>query len=424
VSDRLALDGGQPVHPGEPIPLCQIVYGDEELQAIQEVLQSGALSGIATGAHQIADFEQEFAAWAGTRHAIACSSGTAAQHISMAAIGVGPGDEVIVPTLTFISTAYTPLLHNAIPIFADVDETVTLDPADVRRKVTARTRAIVPVHWFGHPAAMDELGQIAQEHNLRLVEDCAHANGTRYKGRPAGKLGDAACWSLQETKVMTALGEGGVLTTDDDELAARARMFRNHGEVPSAEAGAGGWHGRYQVMAIGNHYRPTEIQAAFAREQLRRVDGLWGTRKACSDFYDQALAGVPGLLLPQPRDYATLSYAYYPLRFQLGAFRQPLTRIAAAFLAEGVRTLAIGLDELCHVHPLFTEQRGRGDLRCPFQCPHYEGRHTLRYEAGMFPVAERIAQELLLIPLHPALTTRELEDVVEVVRKVAKAYGE
>jgi perosamine synthetase len=421
MTERLAIDGGSPVREGPPIPLVKATYGDEELNAILDVLDRGALSEITHGATKVRDFEKAFAEGVATKHAIACSSGTTAQHVSLATIEVGPGDEVIVPPLTFISTAYTVLLQNAVPIFADVDEgTITLDPAEVKKKITVRTKAIVPVHWFGHPAEMDEILEIAAEHDLKVIEDCAHANGTEYKGRKAGTIGDMACWSLQETKIITALGEGGVITTDDDELARKARIIRDHGKVKAPPTEEREWYGSYQVVTIGNHYRMTEIQAAFALAQSRKVEGFRQARKRCTEYLDSRLRGLDGLLWQERKDYVTLSYAYYPVRFDSETFEVPIDQISRAVLAEGVQTFAIGLDELCHVHPLFTEQRGRGAVQCPFKCPLYEGNVT--YEEGMFPKAERIAKEILLLPLYPELQEKDLQDIVRAVKKIVQAY--
>jgi len=406
MSEQLAIHGGPPVHVGLPIPLFKAVYGQEEMTAVQEVFQRGVFCAAYPAATQVRMLEEDFARWLGVKHALAFSSGTTAQHAALAAVGVGPGDEVIVPPLTFISTAYTVLLQRAVPIFADVDPgIIILDPADVRRKITPRTRAIVPVHWFGHPAEMDELTSIAREHNLAIIEDCAHANGTRYRGRPAGTFGAAACWSLQESKMITSAGEGGMLTTNDDAVAVVARSMRNHGRSPSP-ALQGGETGRlvsaYRVTTLGNNYRMTEIQAAFARVQLSKQASFRERRRACAAYLDANLTDVAGLVRQDLREGVELSYAYYPVRFLSGRFTAEIEAISQALTAEGIGTYPIAQDELCHIHPIFA---GRPDCAL-----------------GSLPQAEQVARELLLLPLHPALSDDDLADIVAAVRKVARAY--
>ena len=406
MSEQLAIHGGPPVHAGPPIPLAKVVCGQEELAAVQEVFRSGVFCSVYPAATQVRALEQEFARGAGVKYAVAFSSGTTAQHAALAAAGVGPGDEVIVPPLTFISTAYTVLMQRAIPIFADVDPgTFLLDPAEALRKITPQTRAIVPVHWFGHPAEMDELTDIARKHGLAIIEDCAQANGTRYRGRPVGTFGVAACWSLQETKLITSAGEGGMLTTNDDGVAAAARSMRDHGKAArtvAADEKTGRLVGAYRVATLGNNYRMTEIQAAFGRAQLAKLPAFQERRRACATFLDAGLADVEGLVRQDRREGAELSYAYYPVRFLSGRFSAEIEEISCALAAEGIGTYPIAQDELCHVHPIFA---GRPD--CAY---------------GSLPQAERVARELLLLPLHPALSDDDLTDIVTAVQKVARAY--
>jgi len=418
MSEQLAIHGGPPVHAGQPIPLFKVAYGQEELAAVQEVFRQGVFCSVYPAATQVRALEEEFARWLGVKHALAFSYGTTAQHAALAAVGVGPGDEVIVPPLTFISTAYTPLWQGAVPIFADVDPgIIILDPADVRRKITPRTRAIVPVHWFGHPAEMDELIRIARAHNLAIIEDCAHANGTRYRGRPAGTFGAAACWSLQESKMITSAGEGGMLTTDDDAIAAAARAMRSHGRTPIQVPGeiasqkplamtppgdAGRLVSAYQVTSLGNNYRMTEIQAAFGRAQLSKLDAFRARRRVCAAYLDANLADVAGLVRQDLREGAELSYIYYPVRFLSGCFTADIEEISRALAAEGIGAYPIAQDELCHTHPLFASRP---------DCAY-----------GSLPQAERVARELLVLPLHPALSDADLADIVAAVQKVARVY--
>lgn len=398
MSDRLAIDGGRPVR-RVALPLLRPSCGDLERAQVASVLDAGVFCSVMPGATKVRALEAAFARWAGTRHAVAFTSGTTAQHASLVALGIGPGDEVVVPPLTFVSTAYTVVLCGARAVFADVDEqTFNLDPAQARRRVGPRTRAIVPVHWFGHPADMDPLLELAGERGCAVIEDCAHAYGTTYRGRAAGTMGVMACWSLQESKLITAAGEGGMLTTDDDGLAARARSIRDHGKDPDLRPATG----HYRVTSPGNNYRMTEIQAAFALAQLERIDELIARRRAHVAHLDAGLAGLPGLRRPGVHHGVTLSPAYYPLRFLSGAFSVDLERISAALGAEGIGNLAIARDELCTVHPL---------VACAPAAP------------ATVPVAERIASELLILPLYPDLERADLDDVAAAVAKVVRACG-
>lgn len=417
MTTTLAINGGRPIREGM-IPFFRVSCGWEEMQAVLDVFQQGIFCTVRPGATKVLELEAALAEVVGAKHVVAFSSGTNAQHASLNALNLGPGDEVIVPSLTFFSTAYTVLLQNAIPVFADVDlDTFTLEPADVRRKVTERTRAIVPVHWFGCPADMDGILEVAGEFGLAVIEDCAQALGTVYKGRRAGTMGIMACWSMQETKMITSAGDGGFLTTDDDALAERARMARDHGRVRlPAQPGTTAYS---RLEFIGNHYRLTEIQAAFALAQLRKLDHFRELRRQHTEYLDAHLRGIDGLILQRREGDIEVSYVAYPVRFEKGRFCRNIEEIAQALMAEGVAAYPIAKDETCHTQPLFTERNGRGTVNCPFNCPHYSGKPS--YGLGTLPDSERIAEELLLLPMYPDLTLPDLQDIVCAVEKVTEA---
>ena len=201
------------------------LVGEEELEGLREVLYSG----VYVSNKKVKEFEEKFSNYCETKYGAACNSGTAALHVALAAYGVGPGDEVIVPDLTFFSTATSVLHQNAIPVFADIDEnTFTLDPDDFEKKITERTKAVIPVHYFGHPADMDRINEIAKRHNIIVIEDCAQAHGATYKGKKVGSLGNCGCFSFFATKNMTT-GEGGMITTDDEDIVILSQKIINHG---------------------------------------------------------------------------------------------------------------------------------------------------------------------------------------------------
>ncbi|MCW5852364.1 MAG: DegT/DnrJ/EryC1/StrS family aminotransferase, partial [Anaerolineae bacterium] len=394
----LAIQGGVPVRL-TPLPLIRACYGDEERRAVLEVLDRGVFCAVRPEATEVRALEAAIADWLGARYVVAFSSGTTAQHASLAALDLQPGDEVIVPPLTFISTAYTVLWAGGRPVFADVDPgTFNLDPAEAARGITPRTRAIVVVHWFGHAVDLPAFQALAEQHNLVLIEDCAHAFGSLYEGRRLGTFGAMACWSLQESKILTAAGEGGFLTTDDERLAQRARAMRDHGKSQT-------WRGHgYRVDSLGNNYRMTEIQAAFARAQFAKLDRFVAARRDHTAYLDHALAHEPGLQRPDLRPGVTSSCPYYPIRFREGTFRVSLASISAALAAEGIGNFAIAHDELCHIHPLFNG--GSFNEGMPGTLPH----------------AEQIARELLILPLYPDLTPADLDDIITAVQKVCAAY--
>jgi perosamine synthetase len=417
--ELLAINGGVPVHPGTPIPLSKVCWDEGEKHALMRVLESGIFCSVYAEATEVEALEEAFAREVGAGHAVAFSSGTTAQHASLVALGIGPGDEVIVPPLTFISTAYTVLLAGAVPAFADVcRDTITIDPLDIEKKITSSTKAIVPVHWFGHPADMEAILAIAKEHDLKVVEDCAHGPGIALHARQAGDFGQIACWSLQQSKILTAAGDGGVATTDDDDLAARLRQVRDHGKA-EAEKTSADFIAPYRVIGLGNNYRLSELHAAFARAQLSKLAAFRERRRAAYLSLRERLDEIAGLAFQAHRPGAQLSYAYFPVLFPREVFSRSVKEINVAMQAEGITTHPIALEELCHVHPLFAAPESRATVPA-FQ---YRGATALpAYGWGTLPVAEKIADELLLLPMHPGLTEQDVIDIAEAVRKVADAY--
>src|SRR3990172_8178918 len=260
MSEALAIEGGPKVR-AKPFPPWPAL-GDDDVSAVADVLRSGGLTQLSGGA--VAAFEDAFAAWTGAAHCVATSSGTTAIHTALAALDIGPGDEVIVPAHTFIASA-TPVLHQrAVPVFADADpDTYCLSPESAAERITARTKAIVAVHLNGHPADLDALVALAEARGIAVIEDCAQAHGALYKGRKVGSLGRVGCFSFWEDKIMTTGGEGGAVITDDDALAARMRRIRHHGEGPSeGERGPVEGERAYYHLELGYNYRMTSMQAA------------------------------------------------------------------------------------------------------------------------------------------------------------------
>lgn len=304
VEDELAIRGGRRAVDAAAERLWPDVRAEDKA-AVMAVLERGVLSGAT--APENAALEREYAAYLGVRHCLSLNSGTAALHCCAAAVGLEPGDEVIVPAFTFMATAMAMLHHGATPVFCDVEpRCFNLDPALIEERITARTRAIVPVHLHGMPADMDEIETVARRHGLAIIEDTAQAHGAVYRGRKVGTIGDCAGASLQETKNLSG-GEGGLFVTDDEDgyrAAARLRIFGE--DVFEPDFGRVYWsHG------VGWNYRTHELTAALARSQLRRLDRHNSTAQDNAGLLDAALAELPGLQAPDvPDDRSCVFYRY------------------------------------------------------------------------------------------------------------------
>lgn len=308
---RLAMLGGPRVVPrNQRIPRWPVVTEGDE-QAVLRSLRSGRFTSASAGEQEIESLEREWAAAVGTRHCVAVTNGTAALSVALAAAGIGPGDEVIVPALSFIGSALAPLHIGATPVFADIDPlTFNMDVSAVRAAVTPRTRAIVGVHLHGLPADLDELGQVALQHGLALVEDAAQAHGARYRGRTAGSIGVVSTFSLNVSKNLATCGEGGLLNTSDDDLHRRALAMRQFGEVIAGKSDRS-----YVSHLIGWNHKPNAIQCAFTRSQLSRLDQDAQARQDNVRYFLTRLAELPGLVVPScPADRR---HAWHILRFRV-----------------------------------------------------------------------------------------------------------
>ncbi len=361
------------------IRIAQPLIGEEERRNVLAVLQSGHLAqGAVT-----ADLEREFAEWCGAGHAIAVSSGTAGLHVALLAHGIGNGDEVITSPFTFIASANAALYVGARPVFTDVDpDTFNLDPALVEAAITPRTRAILPVHLYGYPAAVDELREIARRHHLLLIEDACQAHGATIRGARVGTFGDSAVFSLYPTKNMTA-GEGGLITTNDAEFARRAWLLRSHGATDP-----------YRHEILGYNFRLTDLHAAIGLAQLRKLDGFNRARQRNARLLTEGLKGLPGLVLPVER--ADFTHVYHQYTVRIPDRRDAVQR---SLSENGVGTRVY--------YPVPVHRQ-----------PLYLG---LGYADVHLPQAERLAREVLSLPVHPGLSDADLERIIEAVRAAVRA---
>jgi perosamine synthetase len=287
------------------IPVAAPVLDGREREYVNECLET---TWISSAGRFIGEFERAFADYCGVKHAVACNNGTTALHVALVALGIGPGDEVIVPSLTYIASANAVSYCGATPVFAENEtRTFNIDPADIEALITPKTRAIMPVHLYGHPADMDPINAIAKKHGLFVVEDAAEAVGGQYKGRTTGSLGDVGVFSFFGNKIITT-GEGGMVTTDDDAVAERLRLYKGQGMDPNR---------RYWFPVIGYNYRMTNIEAAIGLAQLERVDHHLAGRKRVAELYDKALAGLGNrLILPTTESWAR--HVFWMYTVQLG----------------------------------------------------------------------------------------------------------
>ena len=413
---KLALLGGEPVRK-KPFPSWPLI-GEEEVNAVIEVLKSGHLSTFAAppsefflGGKKIREFEANFAAYHGTKHAVAVNSGTAALHVALAAAGIGPGDEVVTTPYSFTSSASSILMHNAIPTFADVHlKTFNIEPSEIRKAITPRTTAILVVHLLGNPAEMDEIIEIAEEHKLTVIEDCAQSLGAKYKNKLVGTIGHIGTFSFQETKNI-ATGEGGMVITNDDELAERCRLFRNHGEMASSKERS------YLSSVLGWNYRMTEVEAAIGNEQLKKLDKFNETRIKNAKYLNSKLCKIDGIGVPLERENTKHVYHIYGLFYDGKVIGIKRKDFVDALKAEGIPCY-IGYPHPLYKNLIFTEKKAYGKVQCPFSCNHYAG--NVDYTKVSCQNAEKLCNEhAVWIPvIRPPCTEDDMDEIVRAIEKI------
>ncbi len=362
------------------IPVAEPFLGEEELANAMEAIKSGWIS---SQGKFILEFERKFAEYCGVRHGVATSNGTVALHLALKALGIREGDEVLVPALTFIATANTVAYCNARPILVDSDPKCwCIDPARIEERITARTRAIIPVHLYGHPSDMDAIADIARRHNLYVIEDAAEAHGALYRDRRVGSFGRVNCFSFFGNKIIST-GEGGMCLTDDEDLAQRMRILRDHGMNPNR---------RYWYDVVGFNYRMTNLQAAVGAAQVDRLDWLVSRRRQLAGWYHDAFRGLAekGLITRPPEmPWAKSAYWMYSILLE-DAFGTARDDLIVALKDKGIET-----------RPLFYPLH---------LMPPYQGGDN-----RSFPVAEELSRKGLNLPSGPRVDEAEVARIANAV---------
>lgn len=352
----------------------------EYLRAIGEVIDSGDFSG----GSFVERFEKEFAAYCGTRHAVGVGSGTDALWLTLLAMGIGPGDEVITVPMTYMATIEAILMTGAKPVFVDIDEkTYTMDPAGLEKALSPAAKALLPVHLFGQTASMTPIIAFARQHGLRVLEDAAQAHGAEYQARKAGSLGDAGCFSFYPSKNLGAFGDGGAVVTDDGDLAAKLRVLRNHGQASKNHHAVLGWNSRLDG-----------IQAAVLSIKLRDLDAQNALRRTHAMRYHAAFEGLSGIIRPECA--ADRVHVHHIHAIRTRDRRRMLNHLAA-----------LGIE--CGVH-------------YPFPAHLQPALSHMGFRRGDFPVSERCAAEFISLPMFPELTEAQIDCVVETVMEMSGAY--
>lgn len=394
--DKPAIEGGTPVRE-QFLPFAQPMLDEEEIDNVVEVLRSGWL----TTGPKVAEFEKNFREYIGCRHATALNSCTGGLHVALAALGIGPGDEVITTTTTFAATGHVIAMMGAKPVLVDVEkDTFNIDPERIREAVNERTKALMPVDFAGHPCDMDPILEIAGENDLRVITDAAHSTGAEYKGKKIGLFGDVTAFSFYAIKNMTT-GEGGMVTTEDPELADKMQKLLYFGinkDAYKRYEKSGTWY--YEIESLGYKYNMDNIQGALGVVQLKKLDMFNEIRRKYAAYLDEKLGDTEEIIVPVEKDYAKHVYHLYPILIRPETLKIDRAKFIDALRAENIGTSVHFIP--LHLHPYYREAWG--------------------YERGDFPNAEYVYDRLISLPLYPKMTTDDLDDVVAAIKKIVEFY--
>lgn len=396
MKNTLAIYGGRP-QKEKYLPYGQQWVDEKDIQAVIDTLRGDYL----TTGPQIREFEERVARYVGAKYAVAVANGTAALHAACLAAGIKVGDEVITTPITFAASANCVLYQGAKPVFADIDpKTYNIDVEEIERKITNKTKAIIPVDYTGQAVDLDQIMALADKYNLIVIEDAAHAIGTEYKGKKIGSMAHMTEFSFHPVKHITT-GEGGVITTDDEELYRKLSLFRTHGITRDEELlvnkKEGSWY--YEQLELGYNYRITDIQCALGISQLEKLDKFIQRRRELVKQYNKRLSTIDGVITPYESGYSNSSWHLYVIQLEIEKFKVGRKEIFEALKAEN-----IGVN--VHYVPVYYH-------------PYYK---RLGYRKGLCPNAENLYDRIITLPLFPKMTENDLDDVIEAVEKVLDYY--
>jgi dTDP-4-amino-4,6-dideoxygalactose transaminase len=381
----------------EFVPFHKPSIDENEIQSVVETLKSGWLT---TGS-KVKNFEVDFSKYVGAKHAVAVNSGTAALHLALDAIGIKEGDEIIVPAMTFTATAEVVIYFKAIPVLVDCRrDTLNIDPDQMERAITSRTKAIIPVHFGGQPCAMDRILEMAKQYNLKVIEDAAHSLPASYRGKRVGSIGDITCFSFYATKTITT-GEGGMATTENPEWANRMRVMSLHGislDAWNRYTEKGSWY--YEIIYPGYKYNLTDIAAALGIEQLKKCDQFHEARRRIADHYHDAFTDLPEIRVPVCAPDIQHAWHLYIIQLELDRLRMNRREFIESLKKEGIGTSVHFIP--LHLHPYYRDSFG--------------------YKPTDFPNASAVFERIVSLPIYPNMTEANVRDVIVAVRKVIQEY--
>jgi dTDP-4-amino-4,6-dideoxygalactose transaminase len=424
MAENLAINGGQKAVTG-PLPGWP-QFSEKGKKAILQPLESGQVN-YWTGTRGM-EFEEKWAAFHGVQFAISCNSGTSALHTALAAMGIGPGDEVIVPSYTFIASSFCVVQAGAIPVFADVNKNDhCISPKDIEKKITKRTKAIIPVHLYGNICDMDPIMALAKKHKLLVLEDCAQAHGGTYKGRKVGTIGHAGAFSFCQSKSFTTGGEGGAVITDDEEIGWQCRSFRDHGydvrermRLLELEAKLPYIHNR-----VGYNYRLTEMQSILGIYELERFEN-WNlkNRQRNGQILIDELSNVPQIMyLPVHNEKRRNGFFVFPMTLDLKKLNCDIKTFLAALTAEGVPNHPVFWPQ-CYAERAYREHNGFGaKAKFPFRSKEYTTPASVQYKNVVCENAAWHQDRTFITVVHPTLGVSHMKQIARGIKKVIKAYA-
>lgn len=396
-------------------------FAPETLEDIQEPIRSGKVN-YWTGTKGM-EFEKQFAEWEGSANAISCTNGTAALHIAIASLDIGPGDEVIVPSYSFIASSFAIVQAGAIPVFCDVTDDHTINPANITKLITDRTKAIIVVHLYGIVADMEPILSVAQKYSLKVIEDCAQAFGGVFKGKKVGTIGDVGCFSFCQSKHFTTGGEGGMVVTDDNDLAWECRSFRDHGYDVKERLNLLAMEEKlpYIHNRVGFNYRMTEIQSIIGINELKRFDA-WNLarRLQYAALYDEAFRGVPGIKkIPVNTEDRKNCYWWYPILIDTEVLKIAAPEFCSLLTEMEIPCYGIQWPE-AYEERAYRELRGFGTAQFPFMSEEFTNPESVKYSELFCPTAHQLRNETVSLFLHPTWEPIHIERCIEGVLKILK----